>query len=73
MRATARQRTRGADIRPRLTVPNLQQRDPIPARAASLNYREVDLPVVHLAELDSMNCEVVCHAAHSIDSSLLSD
>ena len=61
------------DVERVLAVPKLQQSDPIPVRAASLNYREVDLPVVHLAELDSMDCEVVCHAAHSIDSSLLSD
>ena len=71
--APARQRSSGANIRPRLTVPKLQQHGLIPVRAASLNYREVDLPIVHLAELDSMNCEVMCHGTHSIDSSLLSD
>ena len=71
--APARQRSSGANIRPRLTVPKLQQHGLIPVRAASLNYREVDLPIVHLSELDSMDREVMCHATHSIDSSLLSN
>ena len=72
-RASARQRPSRADTRPRLAVPELQQSASIPVRAASLNYRGVDLPVEHLAELDSMNGEVMCHAAHNISCRLLSD
>ena len=60
------------DVERMIAVPKLQQHGPIPVWAASLNYREVDLPIVHLAELDSIECEVMCHATHSINSSLLS-
>ena len=60
------------DVGRMLAVPELQQHGSIPIRAASFHYREVDLPIVHLAELDSIECEVMCHGTHSIDSSLLS-
>ena len=61
------------DVERVLPVPEPQQHGPIPVWAAPLNYREVDLPIKPLAELDSMNCEVMCHAAHNIGCRLLSD
>ena len=62
-----------ADVERMLPVPEPQQHGPIPVWAAPLNYREVDLPVKHLAELDSVDGEVMCHAAHNISCRIFSD
>ena len=62
-----------ADVERMLPFSEPQQHGPIPVWAAPLNYREVDLPGEHLAELDSMVGEVMCHAAHNISWRLFSD